>query len=123
MRVRTAAGLYTYPDASAVCGRPKFATPTEDTFLNPVLLAEVLSPSTERYDRVGKFALYSDIASLREYLLISTTKVCVDRYLRRPGGKWQLNEKTSLKDSIRLGSVPAILKLKDLYKQVDPPRD
>jgi Uma2 family endonuclease len=123
MRVRTSAsGVYTYPDVSAVCGKPKFATRTEDTLLNPVLLAEVLSPSTERYDRVGKFALYSDIATLREYLLISSDKVCVERSFRRPGGKWQLTQATSLKDSIRLASVPAILKLKDLYKQVNLPR-
>jgi Uma2 family endonuclease len=58
MRVRTSAGgIYTYPDASAVCGKPKFATRSEDTLLNPVLIAEILSPSTERYDCVGKFAL------------------------------------------------------------------
>jgi hypothetical protein len=56
---------------------------------------------------------------LREYLLISSEKVGVERYFRRPGGKWQGTEATSLKDSIGLASVPAILKLKDLYKQVD----
>jgi Uma2 family endonuclease len=124
MRVRTSGdGLYTYPDASAVCGKPKFATRAEDTLTNPVLLAEVLSPSTERYDRVGKFAMYDGIATLREYLLISASKVCVERYLRAPGGKWQLTEAMSLKDSIRLASVPATLKLRDLYQQVDFPRD
>ena len=124
MRVRTAAdGLYTYPDLSVVCGEPKFGLRQADTLVNPVLLVEVLSPSTERYDRVGKFALYSAIATLREYLLISTSKIYVERYLRRPGGKWQLTEARSLKDSIRLASVPAVLKLRDLYKNVELFRD
>jgi Uma2 family endonuclease len=120
LRIRTSAtGLYTYPDVSAVAGKSEFATRARDTLVNPVLLAEVLSPSTERYDRIGKFALYSGIATLREYLLISTSNVGVERYLRRPGGKWQLTEAHSRNDSVRLSSVPATLKLRDLYKQVE----
>jgi Uma2 family endonuclease len=71
---------------------------------------------------VGKFALYSDIPTLREYLLISSDKVCVERYFLRPGGKWQRTEAKSLKDFIRLASVPANLKLRDLYKHVNLPR-
>ena len=123
MRVRTAAdGLYTYPDLSVVCGKPKFGDRPTATLLNPVLLAEVLSPSTERYDRVGKFALYEAIASLREYLLISSETICVERYFRRPGGKWQRTEARSLKDTVRLVSVPAVLTLKELYKDVEFPR-
>jgi Uma2 family endonuclease len=122
--VRTSVnGLYTYPDLSVVCGKPKFATRTQDTLVNPVLLAEVLSPSTERYDRVGKFAMYSAIPTLREYLLMASSKVCVERYFRQPGGKWQKTEATLLKDAIRLASVPAILKLRDLYINVEFPRD
>jgi Uma2 family endonuclease len=120
MRVRVeATDLYTYPDVSVVCGKPRFDADDLDVLLNPVLIAEVLSPTTERYDRVGKFALYSGIASLREYVLVSQSAVHVERYLRRPGGKWISTETQHLKDTIKLASVPAALKLRDLYRQVD----
>jgi len=120
MRVRVeASDLYTYPDVSVVCGKRKFEGSSADTLLNPVLIAEVLSPSTERYDRVGKFAMYSAIESLREYVLVSQSSVHVERYLRHPGGKWAMTEAVRLKDAIKLASVPAVLKLRDVYRQVD----
>jgi len=120
LRVRVEdANLYTYPDLSVVCGKPRFDERELDVLLNPVLIAEILSPSTERYDRVGKFSMYSGIASLREYLLVSQSTVHVERYLRRPGGRWEKTEATRLKDSIKLASVPAVLKVRDLYRQVD----
>jgi Uma2 family endonuclease len=120
MRVRVeASDLYTYPDVSVVCGKRKFEGSSADTLLNPVLIAEVLSPSTERYDRVGKFAMYSGIESLREYVLVSQSSVHVERYLRHPGGKWAMTEAVRLKDAIKLASVPAVLKLRDVYRQVD----
>jgi len=111
--------IYTYPDASVVCGKPKFEDSTPDTLMNPVLIVEVLSTSTERYDRVAKLAMYSDIASLREYLLVSQSSIHVERHLRRPGGKWVVTEARGLRGSIKLASVPAVLKLRDLYRQVD----
>jgi Uma2 family endonuclease len=120
MRVRVeSTSLYTYPDASVVCGKAQFDAEDLDVLLNPVLIAEVLSPTTERYDRVGKFSMYSSITSLREYVLVSQSAVKVERYLRRPGGKWLLTEVSHLKDSIKLASVPAILKVRDLYRQVE----
>src|SRR4051812_40698878 len=70
MRVRVSStGLYTYPDVVAVCDKPQFADEVTDTLLNPVLVVEVLSPSTEAYDRGRKFDHYKTIESLREYLL------------------------------------------------------
>ena len=120
MRVRVeGSNLYTYPDVSVVCGKARFEEEDLDVLLNPVLIAEILSPSTERYDRVGKFAMYSGITSLREYILVSQSAVKVERYFRRPGGKWLLTEASHLKDSIKLASVPAVLKVRDLYRQVD----
>jgi Uma2 family endonuclease len=109
--------LYTFPDVSVVCGKARVEE--GDVLLNPVLIAAVLSPTTERYDRVGKFAMYSGITSLREYVLVSQSAVKVERYLRRPGGKWLLTEASHLKDSIKLASVPAVLKGRDLYRQVE----
>ena len=70
-------GLYTYPDLSVVCGPPEFAPDKYlDTLLNPVVLAEVVSVSTGEYDRVGNFILYTDIPTLRHYLLIESTRGC-----------------------------------------------
>jgi hypothetical protein len=63
--------------------------------------------------------MYSGITSLREYVLVSQSAVRVARYLRRPGGKWLLTEVSHLKDSLKLASVPAVLKVRDLYRQVD----
>jgi Uma2 family endonuclease len=120
MKVRVeSTNLYTYPDVSVVCGKPRFDADEMGILLNPVLIAEILSPSTERYDRVGKFAMYSSTTSLREYVLVSQSAVKVERYFRRPGGKWLLTEVSHLKDSIKLASVPAVLKVRDLYRQVD----
>jgi Uma2 family endonuclease len=120
MRVRVeSTNLYTYPDVSVVCGKAQFDAKDLDVLLNPVLIAEVLSPTTERYDRVGKFSMYSGITSLREYVLVSQSSVKVERYLRRPGGQWLLTEALRLQDSIKLASVPAVLKLRDLYRQIE----
>jgi Uma2 family endonuclease len=93
MKVRVeSTNLYTYPDVSVACGKPRFDADEMGILLNPVLIVEIPSPTTERYDRVGKFAMYSGITSLREYVLISQSAVKVERSLRRPGGKWLLTE-------------------------------
>ena len=97
MRVQVeATGMYTYPDAIVVCGEPQFLDETRDTLLNPSLIVEVLSPSTEFYDRVRKFEHYRAVESVSEYLLISSERVSVELYTVstpsarggiRPGGK------------------------------------
>ena len=84
MRLRVnATGLYTYPDLSAVCGEPEFLDDVVDTLLNPVLIAEVLSPSTESYDRGRKFEHYRCIPSLQQYLLVSSDRIGADLYTRQ----------------------------------------
>ena len=75
-------GLYTYPDASVICGPLEFEDPRRDTVLNPTLLVEVLSESTEAYDRGKKFSHYRQIPSLREYLLVSQEEPKIERFLR-----------------------------------------
>src|SRR5215475_2138813 len=75
MRVKVSAtGLYTYPDVTVICGEPRFEDNQQDTLLNPTLIVEVLSESTEAYDRGGKFAHYRKLPSLMEYVLITQTK-------------------------------------------------
>lgn len=119
MRVRAgASGLYTYPDVSAVCGEPEFIDDQGDTLANPGLLAEVLSPSTEAYDRGRKFELYKSIASLREYLVVATDRIHADLYTRQADDRWMLTSAARLEDSLNLESVGAQLNLADLYEKV-----
>jgi Uma2 family endonuclease len=119
MRVRTISGLYSYSDTSAVCGEPKFLDETRDTLLNPSLIVEVLSPSTEAYDRGRKFELYQSIPSFTEYLLLASDRVHADLYVRQPGGQWLLSSFGMLEDTLTLESVNCRLKLADLYEKVE----
>jgi Uma2 family endonuclease len=86
MRVRTVSELYSYPDTSAVCGEPTFLDETRDTLLNPNLIVEVLSPSTEAYDRGRKFELYQSIPTFTEYLLLASDRVHADMFVRQSSG-------------------------------------
>ena len=116
MRVLVRAnGLYTYPDLSAICGEPEFETDRETTLTNPVLIIEVLSDSTESYDRGAKFRLYREIPSLVEYVLISQKERAVDVF-RRDARGWLVVEPDA--DSVELVSVGATLSLDDLYEGV-----
>ena len=120
MRVRVSATeLYTYPDVVAVCGEPRLLGNQMDTLLNPSLLVEVLSPSTEAYDRGRKFEHYQSIESLGEYLMISSDRIHADLYTRQPDGRWLLTSATRLEDSLDLQSVGCSLALAGLYEKVD----
>ncbi|HEY2156987.1 MAG TPA: Uma2 family endonuclease [Isosphaeraceae bacterium] len=119
MRVRVdRTGLYTYPDVIAVCGEPRFEDAEVDTLLNPTLIVEVLSPSTERYDRGKNFGHYQRIESLREYVLVSQDAVFVERFTRQDGG-WLLTSYLSRDDVVALESVGIQVPLKDVYARVD----
>ena len=125
MRVCVApVGLYTYPDVVVVCGELKFLDGTFDTLLNPTVIIEVLSESTEAYDRGRKFEHYRPLESLAEYLLVSSERVSVERYTRQPDGSWNYIAKASLEDSLDLQSVGCHLALADLYEKVEftPPQ-
>ena len=118
MRVRVSpAGLYTYPDISVVCGDPQFLDENLDTLLNPTVIVEVLSESTEAYDRGQKFELYRSLESLSEYLLISSRRISAELFTRQADGRWMLTAKTSLEDTIELQSIGCRLALADLYEK------
>lgn len=110
-------GRYTYPDVSVVCGEPVFEDDTLDTLLNPAVIIEVLSPSTEAYDRGDKFAAYRLLPSLREYLLIAQDRVSVEHYLRRDDG-WLLTAFTSLDDAVPLPTLSCTLPVHEVYRRV-----
>jgi len=118
MRVKAAkARSYHYPDIAVVCGTPEFEDAQLDTLLNPTLLIEVLSPSTEAYDRGGKFSHYRKIASLREYLLVTQDQAGIERYLRQ-GEVWILSEAQGLDASVSLESIDCQLSLREVYDKV-----
>ena len=119
MRVRVSpTGLYTYPDVIAVCGPPQFEDAFVDTLLNPTLLVEVLSETTEAYDRGDKFAQYRNLDSLREYVLVSQNKLRVEDYLR-DGERWVLSEVRVRGESIGLTSIGCQIALAAIYEGVD----
>jgi Uma2 family endonuclease len=119
MRVKVSStGLYTYPDVVVVCGEPRFLDDEFDTLLNPTVILEVLSESTEAYDRGRKFELYRSLESLGEYVMISSLRVRAERYTRQADGSWNYISKTSLEDAIDLKSVDCHLRLADVYERV-----
>ena len=109
----------TYPDLTALCGEPQFLDETQDTLLNPSLIVEVLSPSTEFYECVRKFEHYRSVESVSEYLLVSSERVRAELYTRQPVGRWLLTTAGRMEDSLDLQSVGAQLSLADLYEKVD----
>jgi Uma2 family endonuclease len=119
MRVKVSrTGLYTYPDLSVVCGESRFEDDHEDTLLNPILIVEVLSPSTESYDRGKKFQQYRSLESLQEYLLISQDGYHVEQYVRQADDRWLLADVTDLDSALNLPSIACTLALADVYAKI-----
>ena len=109
---------YVYPDLSIVCGERQFEDDRHDTLLNPRAIVEVLSPSTERYDRGGEFRNYQLITSLEEYVLVSQDEPRVEKFLRQGDVGWLMTVASGLAVSIRLESVGCELSLADIYEDV-----
>src|SRR6266849_4682271 len=114
MRIK-ATGLYTYPDLSVICGPLQFAEGTNDTVVNPTVLVEVLSDSTEAYDRGKKFEHYRQIPSLKEYLLISQKEPRIEKFARQPDGQWLLSEAAGVGNSLELPSLQITISLAEVF--------
>lgn len=114
-----AAGLFTYPDVIVICGEPRFLDKRNDTVTNPTLIIEVLSKSTESYDRGKKFQHYRTLETLQEYVLISQDSANIERFTRQPGGDWLLSAASGLDATVTLASVGCTLALADVYEKVD----
>jgi Uma2 family endonuclease len=117
-RVRTGDGLNTYPDLSVAC-QPRFAEESERTLLNPVLIVEVLSDSTEIYDRTTKFEHYWTTESLKEYLLIASNHMYANLYAPHGDGRWLLTSAAKPEDTIELASCDCRLNMADLYEKIE----
>lgn len=111
--------LYTYPDIVVVCGEPKFVDDEFDTLTNPLILIEILSESTESYDRGQKFKNYRGIESLREYVLIAQTSPSIEKYVKHGDGFWMLSEASGVDSSITLETIDCPLSLADVYDKVN----
>jgi Uma2 family endonuclease len=122
MKVRMdAANVGAYPDIIAVCGERTYHDQRRDIITNPTLIIEILSDSTEAYDRGDKFAHYRTLPSLATYLLISQHRVAAELYVRQDDGHWLLSTYDSLSDRVPLASVDASLALAEVYDKVHLP--
>lgn len=120
MRVKVLkTGLNTYPDLVVVCGQPQFTDASRDTVTNPIVLIEVLSPSTERYDRGLKFQHYQMIETLQEYVLIAADQQRVEHFTRRNDNEWLLQTAVGSTAVCVLPSIECRLSLADLYEKVE----
>lgn len=120
MRVRIeAADAATYPDLIGLCGEMQLHDKRHDVLLNPTLIIEVPSPSTEAYDRKEKFAIYRCLPSLREYLLVSQDQIAVELSVRRSDGSWSPTRYNDLDTVVTLASVGCRLALREVYDKVE----
>jgi Uma2 family endonuclease len=120
LRVKiSSSGLYTYPDATVVCDDPQFEDDQMDTLTNPTVLFEVLSESTESYDRGNKFSQYRSITSLKEVVLITQDRLSVESFLRQDDGSWLLRETVSLAESADFASIGVSVPMSEIYRNVE----
>ncbi len=112
----------TYPDAMVICGKTEFQAGRTDIVANPVVLFEILSPSTREHDRIEKFKLYKQIASLHEYVLVDSERIVVSILRREVGsGKWTIDMWNDAKDTLTLESLELEIPIADLYAKVEFP--
>jgi Uma2 family endonuclease len=120
MRVKVSrTGLYTYPDLVVVCDQPQFEDHHGDTLINPLLIIEVLSNSTENYDRGKKFEHYRQIESLAEYVLIAQDRYHIETYRRQASNTWSLMEMNDPHGSVHLEAIACELALVEVYDKVE----
>jgi Uma2 family endonuclease len=120
MKVRTdEGGLYAYPDLTVVCGEPLFHDERRDVLVNPTVIFEVLSPSTEAYDRGEKFLRYrTHLATLTDYLLVTQSKAFIEHFSRQADGAWLYTATSGLTESLALASIDCRLPLEEVYRLV-----
>lgn len=120
MRVKVLeTGLYTYPDVTVVCGEVQLEDEQLDTLLNPTIIVEVLSPSTEKDDRIAKFSHYRRLPSVKEYILIAQDSVRLEQYVRQSDGRWLLSEYSDPEITVEIQSIGCELLMKDVYDKVE----
>jgi len=120
MRVATASlRNYFYPDLVIVCDKPQYLENSFDTLLNPQVIFEILSDSTERFDRGDKFEEYRNIASLQEYILVSQNKMQIMRFVRQSEDHWDVRFFKDELGEFILGTLKVCLSMKNIYEGVE----
>lgn len=115
----TMKGLFSYTDTLVVCGPPQFHDQHRDVLTNPRVVVEVLSDSTENYDRTEKFERYAQNNSLTDYILISQHRPCIEHFARQEQGLWTYYRATALTDSIQLAAINCRLSLTEVYDRIE----
>jgi Uma2 family endonuclease len=114
-------GTIVYPDVTVVCGPAQFFQKRTDTLTNPTLIVEVLSPSTENYDRGEKWIRYQQVESLSEYVLVAQDAPRIERFFRKPEGGWFYESVSGLEYTIRFESIDCVLSLADVFDRIEFP--
>lgn len=121
-RRQTMRGLFSYPDIVIVCGQPQFHDEYQDILTNPNVIVEVLSETTELFDRVEKFRRYrTHLHTLTDYVLVAQDKPFIDHFSRRDDGLWLLASSESLESTLRIASINCTLPLTEVYDRVEFP--
>lgn len=111
--------LFTYPDISIICGDMISSDIDEDSFMQPTVIIEILSPSTKNYDRGEKFRLYRDIPALNEYILVDSLSIHIEAFRINAIGFWELEEYKSLDGELRIGSIDTSISVADIYSGIN----
>jgi len=120
MRVRVGkSGMYTYPDISVVCGKPILADDYQDNLLNPIVLFEILSPTTEKYDRGLKFQHYRTIETLQDYILVDQNQIRIEQYTRQADHTWTLRDYQHPDEELKIDSIHVLIPLIGIYERVE----
>lgn len=122
MRVRVpATRMYAYPDVTVICGKPVLADEQQDILLNPVVIFEVLSPTTEKYDRGLKFQHYRAIESLKDYILVDQNQVLVEQFTRQDDNTWTLRDYRLADQELTIPSINVSLPVRRIYDRIELP--
>ncbi|MBO0725339.1 MAG: Uma2 family endonuclease [Blastocatellia bacterium] len=118
-------GLYSYPDAVIICGKPQFLDEYQDVLINPKVIVEVLSPSTEAFDRGEKFQRYRiHNPSLTDYLIVAQDRPSIEHFARQENGQWVIAASAvELSESVHIASINCVLQLAEVYDRVEFPEE
>jgi Uma2 family endonuclease len=119
LRVRVSSRMYTYPDLTVVCGKPIPPDDREDILLNPAVIFEVLSPSTERYDRGVKLRRYREIESLTDYILVDQDQIRIEQFTRCDENTWTLHDYQRMDEVLLIASIGVSLPLASIYEGIE----
>jgi Uma2 family endonuclease len=115
--------MYAYPDVTVVCGKPLLADNREDILLNPTVIFEVLSPSTEHYDRGVKFQRYREVESLQDYILVAQDQIRIEHYTRSDEYTWTLRDYLHAEDVLKIASIGVSVPLASIYERIEFPAE